>query len=94
VRFAETHDDLLRVVEIDAPLSAGGPDETWRTLFELRTQIVLAELRVVGDRLLQRLHLAELDGSVLDDSRGLLIRNRLENTFSAPPNGVVKCAAR
>jgi len=90
VRFAEAPDDVLSVVEIDAPLSAGGPDETWRTLFELRTQIVSAQLRVVGDRLLQRLHLAELDGSGLDASRGRLIKSHLETAFSRPR--VAKCA--
>jgi hypothetical protein len=81
VRFAEGPNDILTVVEIDAPLSAGGPDATWRALFELRTQILSAQLRVVGDRLLQTLHLAELDGKVLDEMRGRQIKSRLEHTF-------------
>ncbi len=92
VRFAEASDDVLSVVEIDAPLRAGGPDEAWRTLFELRTQIVSAQLRVVGDRLLQRLHLAELDGSDVDAARGHLIKSRLETAFGRPD--VTKCAPR
>jgi len=94
VRFAEASNDVLSVVEIDAPLCAGGPDETWRTLFELRTQIVSAQLRVVGDRLLQTLHLAELDGSLLDESRGRAIKSRLENTFGAGRRRMAKCAPR
>jgi UTP:GlnB (protein PII) uridylyltransferase len=94
VRFAETPNDVLRVVEIDAPLSAGGPDATWRTLFELRTQIVSAQLRVVGDRLLQTLHLAELDGTGIDESRGRQIKSRLEHTFGEQLPDVVKCASR
>ena len=83
---------MLSVVEIDAPLRAGGPDETWRTLFELETQIVSAQLRVVGDRLLQTLHLAKLDGSDVGASRGHLIKSRLETAFGHPD--VMKCAPR
>ncbi len=92
VRFAEAYGDVLSVVEIDAPLRAGGPDEAWRTLFELETQIVSAQLRVVGDRLLQTLHLAELDGSGVDAARGHLIKSRLETAFGGPD--VMKCAPR
>jgi hypothetical protein len=92
VRFAEASGDVLSVVEIDAPLRAGGPDETWRTLFELETQIVSAQLRVVGDRLLQTLYLAELDGSGVDAMRGHLIKSRLETAFGRP--AVTKCAPR
>src|SRR5262245_5062900 len=92
VRFSETPHDVLRVIEIDAPLSAGGPDATWRTLFELHTQIVSAELRVVGDRLLQTLHLAELDGSVLDEERGRQIMTSLSDTFGRGQPCVAKCS--
>jgi hypothetical protein len=92
VRFAEGPNDILSVVEIDAPLSAGGPDATWRALFELRTQIVSAQLRVVGDRLLQTLHLAELDGTLLDETRGRQIKNSLEHTFGTHHPTVAKCA--
>jgi hypothetical protein len=94
IRFAEGPSDILSVVEIDAPLSAGGPDVTWRALFELRTQIVSAQLRVVGDRLLQTLHVAELDGSLLDETRGRQIQSRLENTFGTGRPRVAKCAPR
>ena len=91
VRFAEGPNDILSVVEIDAPLSAGGPDATWRALFELRTQIVSAQLRVVGDRLLQTLHLAELDGTILDETRGRQIKRRLEHTFGEHLPTIAKC---
>jgi hypothetical protein len=92
LRFCETPHDVLRVIEIDAPLSAGGPDATWRTLFELHTQIVSAELRVVGDRLLQTLHLAELDGSLIDEARGQKIMNSLWDTFGRGAPCVAKCS--
>jgi hypothetical protein len=92
VRFAEAYGDVLSVVEIDAPLRAGGPDATWRTLFELETQIVSAQLRVVGDRLLQTLHLAELDGSGVGATRGHVIKSRLETAFGRP--AIMKCAPR
>ena len=91
VRFSETPHDVLRVIEIDAPLSAGGPDATWRTLFELHTQIVSAELRVVGDRLLQTLHLAELDGGAIDEARGRKIMNSLWDTFGRGQPCIAKC---
>lgn len=92
VRFTETHGDVLSVVEIDAPLRAGGPDDTWRTLFELETQIVSAQLRVVGDRLLQTLHLAGRDGSGVDAARGHVIKLHLETAFGHP--ALTKCAPR
>ena len=92
VRFAEAYGDVLSVVEIDAPLRAGGPDEAWRTLFELETQIVSAQLRVVGDRLLQTLHLSERDGSGVDAARGHVIKRHLETAFGRP--AVTKCTPR
>jgi len=63
VRFTETPSDVLRVIEIDAPLGATNKEAVWHSLFELRTQIVMAECRIVGDRVLHRLHVSDLGGA-------------------------------
>lgn len=51
---------MLSVVEIYGPLGAG-PQLWGSALFGPHTQVTSAEFRVEGDRLVQRLHLAEVD---------------------------------
>jgi hypothetical protein len=82
VRFREEPGELLRVIEIDAPLSSGGPDLLFRTLSALGTQILLAQVRVAGDRLVQRLHVCEADGAALDLARQNEIRVTVERALT------------
>lgn len=88
IRFGEGETDVLGVIEIDAPLGIGGPEVLWQTLFELRLQIVSAQFRVAGDRLLQTLHVCEEDGASVTPPRARELRTGLDRVLLAPgPKG-------
>jgi hypothetical protein len=68
----------LTTIEVERPLTHD-PEHLWRTLFALRVQVVDADVRVVGTRLRERLHVCEFDGAPMSEHRGRKVTRELQD---------------
>ena len=74
VRFVESDDGALSVLEIETDDRSGLLLALSRALFQQRVQIEQSEVKTQGARVRDRFHIVELDGSPISDERRLKIQ--------------------
>jgi UTP:GlnB (protein PII) uridylyltransferase len=84
VRFVDGHDGGLATLEVETRDRSGLLLALTRALFESKVQIVLSEVRTLGDRVLDRFSLEEVDGSPIGAARRLEIQVAVLGALEPP----------
>ena len=85
VRFVDSSDGALSVLEIENPLHRQVFSEVRGALLGIGVEVVSIEVRVDQERLLGRLHLSECDGGPIDQARHLEIQDKVFQVVLSRP---------
>ena len=96
VRFLDAGDGSLSLLEIEIPSDQGVLGEVHQALLDAGFQISKVELHVHRGRIVERLRIAERDGTAIADERRLEVQSqvldavqlRLLDSVSPPPPDV------
>jgi UTP:GlnB (protein PII) uridylyltransferase len=77
VRFVGDDDGALTVLELEIPRTEPVVPEIHQALYDIDVHISKIEVSVRGDTVVERLHLAERDGSCLAAERHLQVQNEV-----------------
>jgi hypothetical protein len=81
VRFVEGQDSKLTVLEIEIPREQEILGDVHAELRSLGIEVTNIELRANADRVIERLHIKEIDGSLVSRERHLEIQDRVLGVF-------------
>jgi UTP:GlnB (protein PII) uridylyltransferase len=85
VRFVDSSDGALSVLEIENPVHRQVFSEVRGALLGIGVEVVNIEVRVDQQRMLGRFHLSECDGAPVDRERHLQIQDKILQVVLTQP---------